>query len=166
MSISENIKSAVAERNIPHIRDYLWSAIMFDKNMTGSFKESLEYVLANGIARSELFEEDDGEAFDEVCTKENYKTLGGLLRINFSEHKLDALRRMGRILSQPKQTTVRTSNEPRNRISTVREVPPSRGRDCAERKLGCRTAGIVFAATAIIILAIGGGYLLYKIIKS
>lgn len=165
MSISENIKSAVAERNIPHIRDYLWSAIMFDKNMTGSFKESLEYVLHNGIARIELFEKDDGEAFDEVCTKENYNTLAGRLRINFSEYKLDALRRMGCILSQPKQTTVRTSNEPRNRISTVREVPPSRGRGDAGRKPGINATTIAAIAATVILIAIGGGYLLYKIIK-
>ena len=49
MSVSVNLRNAVSEHNIEDIRGVLWACIAVDPNMTGMFKESLEYVLSNGI---------------------------------------------------------------------------------------------------------------------
>ena len=63
MSVSVNLRNAVAEHNIEDIRGSLWACIAVDPNMTGKFKESLDYVLSNGISENELFDNDDGEFF-------------------------------------------------------------------------------------------------------
>ena len=102
MSVSENLKVAIQSRNIDDIRGGLWSCIAVDMNMTGRFKESLDYILANGISEEELFEDDDGQPFETEATKDNFSELGGLLRVNFSKKKLDALRVMGCVLYPPK----------------------------------------------------------------
>ena len=101
MSVSENLKAAVAARNCDDIRGGLWSCIAVDMNMTGRFKESLAYVLENGISEAELYEADDGAPFATAASAENFSALGGLLRVNFSKKKLDALRTMGRTLYPP-----------------------------------------------------------------
>ncbi|MCR5620346.1 MAG: hypothetical protein K6G18_00645 [Treponema sp.] len=102
MSVSENLKKAVEEKNIDDIRGCLWSCIAVDMNMTGRFKESLGYVLSNGINEYELFQDDDGTPFKTEASKDNFSELGGLLRVNFSKKKLDALRKMGLSLYPPK----------------------------------------------------------------
>lgn len=102
MSVSENLKKAVEEKNIDDIRGCLWSCIAVDMNMTGRFKESLGYALSNGINEYELFQDDDGTPFKTEASKDNFSELGGLLRVNFSKKKLDALRKMGLSLYPPK----------------------------------------------------------------
>ena len=108
MDISENLKRAVAEKNLADVRGALWSCLMMDANMTGLFKQSLEYVLSNGILEAELYEDDDGKSFGEEATAANFDELAGRIRVNFSKRKLDALKRIGRVLS-PEQATRRPS---------------------------------------------------------
>ena len=103
MSVSKNLKLAVAERNIEDIRGCLWACIAVDMNMTGKFKESFNYILENGISESELFEVDDDNDFKTEPTIENYRELGGLLSVNFSKKKLEALKAMGLVLYPPQQ---------------------------------------------------------------
>lgn len=105
MSVSVNLRNAVAEHNIEDIRGGLWACIAVDPNMTGKFKESLEYVLSNGISENELFDNDDGESFSTEPTQENFNELGGMISTNFSKKKLDALCNIGRILYPPKYST-------------------------------------------------------------
>lgn len=118
MSVSENLKNAVAEHDIDDVRGGLWSCIAVDMNMTGRFKESLEYVLAS-IAESELFEDDDGKPFETEATMDNFSALGGILRVNFSKKKLDALRTMGRALYPPTQS----AEEPKKNSTESRRRP-------------------------------------------
>lgn len=166
MNISDNLKSAVRDRNIADIRGALWSCLMVDMNMTGKFAQSLEYVLSNGISESELYEDDDGSSFDEEATEENFDTLAGLIRVNFSKRKLGSLKSIGCVLSPPKQSIRRAPTVTRGgNGTTVREVPPPRGRDDAGRKPGTRATTIAVIAATVIIIAVGGGYLLYRIIK-
>ena len=75
MSVSVNLRNAVSEHNIEDIRGVLWACIAVDPNMTGMFKESLEYVLSNGIFENELFDNDDGESFSTEPTQENFNEL-------------------------------------------------------------------------------------------
>lgn len=114
MSVSPNLKNAVSEHNLADIRGGLWSCILVDPNMTGKFKESIEYVLVNGISESELYETDDGESFNTNPTQENFNELSGMIRSNFSKKKLDALCNIGRILYPPKSAT---PDEPRRESS-------------------------------------------------
>lgn len=104
MSVSENLKNAVLEHNIEDIRGGLWSCIAVDPNMTGKFKESLEYVRTNGINENELFDNDDGESFNTEPTQENFNELGGMIRSNFSKKKIEALGKIGRVLYPPKKS--------------------------------------------------------------
>lgn len=164
MNVSENLKVAVREKNIADIRGALWSCLMVDTNMTGRFKQSLDYVLSNGISESELYEDDDGTSFSEESTEANFDTLAGLIRVNFSKRKLEALRHIGRKLSPPMRPISRPQGVAGGGSKpAVREVPSSRGRDCAGRKLGCFKAGIAIIAATIIIAL--GGYIIIKILK-
>lgn len=166
MNVSGTLKSAVSDRNIADVRGALWSCLMVDMNMTGKFAQSLEYVLSNGISESELYEDDDASSFGEEATEENFDALVGLIRVNFSKRKLDALKSIGRVLSPPKQSIRRSPAVTRGGKQTaVREVPPTRGRDDAGRKLGTHATSCAVIAAALILIAIGGGYLLYKVIK-
>ena len=117
MKVSDNIKAAVAAGNISDIRDCLWSATLLEKVSSGNIQENLDYVLSHGVAAKDLFEEDDGEDFETAATEENYSHLGGLLSVNFSRRKLDALQKMARTLWPPKPTPIReaTPEHPRPR---------------------------------------------------
>lgn len=162
MNVSENLKAAVSNKNIADIRGALWSCLMVDTNMTGRFKQSLGYVLSNGISESELYEDDDGTSFSEEPTETNFDTLAGLIRINFSKRKLEALKRIGCILSPPQRTSAISSTVTDGRKKpAVREVPSSRGRDKAGRKLGRNRARIIIAATVVIAFV----YIIIRIIR-
>ena len=104
MSVSVNLRNAVAEHNIEDIRGSLWACIAVDPNMTGKFKESLDYVLSNGISENELFDNDDGEFFSVEPNQDNFSKLGGMIRTNFSEKKIEALCKIGRVLYPPKSS--------------------------------------------------------------
>ena len=189
MSVSENLKSAVAARNIPDIRGGLWSCIAVDMNMTGRFQESLDYVLAHGISEEELYDTDDvSKTFSEEATIENFSKLGGLLRINFSKKKLDALRKMGRILYPPQEETEESKKKRANRQNkavfagasatshSTRRFPHSKGEQAvcvaggavavgglsafAAAKFGAKVGGIIGFGIFGAIISAGVGLLL------
>lgn len=131
MSVSENLKLSVAQGNIGDIRIFLCSCIPFDRNMTGSFKESLDYVLSNGISESELFEADkDVGEYSTEPSNENFSELGGLFLINFSKEKLEALRKIGCALYPPEED--KTKKTP----SSVRSNSTQSGRKTAPSQTG------------------------------
>jgi len=164
MSVSNNLREAIQTRNIANIRSCLWACLSVDMNMTGVFKESIHYVLSHGIDADELFEIDDEKPFESSPSMSNFSTLGGMLMVNFSRKKLDALKIMGTALYPPASRTERPSHGPVKGL-TAREVPSSRGRGDAGRKPGINATTIAAIAATVILIAIGGGYLLYKIIK-
>lgn len=153
MSVSENLKNAVDERNIDDVRGVLWSCIAVDMNMTGRFKESLEYVLANGIDASELYEEDDGKLFETEASNDNFSKLGGELRVNFSKKKLDALRTMGRALYPPTQSaeeSKKNNTESERRTTRARKKSAQGGQSSYKATWGKQTIGGAATGGAVI----------------
>lgn len=154
MSVSSNLINAVAEHNIEDVRGGLWACIAVDPNFISKFKESFDYVLANGITESELFEKDDGETFSTEPTQENFSLLGGMLHSNFSKKKLDSLKEMGRILYPPKEKYV---SEEEQDSSSDTEKGPQQREQTANPGATIGGAAIGAAAGAIIgKIAIGG----------
>lgn len=170
MSVSENLKKAVAEKNIDDIRGCLWSCIAVDMNMTGRFKESLDYVCENGISEDELFQPDDGKPFKTEASKDNFSELGGLLRVNFSKKKLDALRKMGLSLYPPKME----SEGPKKNQGTGKKTGSSRavtagcaafgaaGGAFAAARLGAKVGGIVGGGLVGACVGAAIGYMLFR----
>ena len=149
MSISSNLKKAVEEHNLADIRGCLWSCILVDPNMTTKFKESLEYVLSNGFTESDLYEADDGEIFDATPTQENFNELSGLLRSNFSEKKLKALKNIGMILYPPKaENSEQTNNNESHENGRNPQQKTNVGPEIGGAVIGA-TAGAIIGQIAI-----------------
>lgn len=108
--VDKTFMEEVAGKNIADIRGGLWSCIVVDPTLSGKFQESLDYVLKNGITESDLYEKDNGETFATEPTSENFNKLAGLLRINFSKEKIEALKKIGRTL-YPQSTEEKKSSE-------------------------------------------------------
>ena len=98
ISISEEIKNYVAEKNIPAIRDYLWGCIAFDPNFTTKCKDCLDYCQQNGITDDLLYAEHDGRELNDEISEENFDKLCGQLRTNFSKERLEKIKEIGRKL--------------------------------------------------------------------
>lgn len=129
MSVSDTLRAAVAEKNLADIRGSLWSCLAVDMNMTGKFKESLDYVLSMGISESELFEADkDVGAYSTEPSEENFSELGGLLRINFSKEKIEALSKVGCALYPP------VEKKPKATSSTVHQTAQKAGNNAPSLK--------------------------------
>lgn len=155
MSVSSNLKNAVAEHNLADIRGGLWSCIIVDPNMTEKFRESLEYVLANGISDIELYEADDGEIFGTEPTQENFNELSGMIRSNFSKKKLDALCLIGRVLYPSEILT----SEKTRRKSLKSDTGSDPQQKCQTTNSTATIGGAVLGAAAGVLIgkiAIGG----------
>ena len=98
ISISEEIKNYVAEKNIEGIRADLWIYIGIDPNFTKDFIKNLNYCLRNGISESELYENHDGRSMSDEVTNDNFAKLCDQLRINFSKERLEKIKEIGRKL--------------------------------------------------------------------
>lgn len=120
MSVSKNLEVAVSSRNIQNIRGCLRSCIMVDPSMSKEFAESESYVLSNGIKENELYEIDKG-GFSEEQTEDNMSKLVGLLHLNFSKEKIDALKKIGHALYPPvpeEKKSPETGRHPQQDIQT------------------------------------------------
>ena len=106
MSISANLLQAVGARDIYAVRDCLAACIVFDMNMTKGFPESLKYCIDHGIGESNLYEPHDGRPLPGEATEDNFTELCGQLSTNFSKERLNAIRRIGRILYPPQPEAV------------------------------------------------------------
>ena len=155
MSVSVNLRNAVAEHNIEDIRGGLWACIAVDPNMTGKFKESLDYVLTNGISKNELFDNDDGESFSTEPTEENFNELGGMIRSNFSKKKIEALCKIGRVLYPPRSSN--TEEIRRENVSSENGSGPQQNHQTSNTT--ATIGGAVLGAAAGVLIgkiAIGG----------
>ncbi len=167
MDASENLKKAVAEKDLNKIRGALWSCIVVDIYMTGLFKESCEYVLANGISEEDLFEEDDGKPFETEASKDNYCKLSGCLRVNFSKEKLEALRVMGCTLYPPKESQ---EDPKKNQDSSENCIREAFGGACvgfvggalAGAKLGAKVGGIIGGGLVGACIGAAIGYMFFR----
>ena len=100
--VTENIKKAVANKDIFNIRSYLVANILGDKSLTGNFKDCFEYCVKNGIPESEIYEPHNGKEISDDITEENYKKLRSGLNSNFSRERVEALKKIAIKLYPPK----------------------------------------------------------------
>ena len=114
MAISSIIKDEVARRDLSGIRDAVFMATMKDPGFSqgGAVAELLEFCFSNGISRAELFQPDDGRELPSEVTNDSLAKICASLRTNFSEHKLAAAQKMGRLL-YPEPKPKESDSEPR-----------------------------------------------------
>ena len=100
MAVSSIIKDKVAKRDLSGIRDAVFMAAMKDPGFSqgGAVSELLEFCFSNGISRAELFQPDDGRDIPVEVSNETLAKICASLRTNFSERKLGAAKKMGRML--------------------------------------------------------------------
>lgn len=103
--VTDNIKKAVASKDLFSIRSYLTALVITDKTLSGNFKDCFEYCVENGILESEIYEPHNGIELSDEITKENYKTLWGGLNSNFSRERVEALKKIAIKLYPPKIDT-------------------------------------------------------------
>ena len=100
MAVSSILKDKVARRDVSGIRDAVFMATMkvpgFSQN--GAVAELLEFCFSNGISRAQLFQPDDGREIPSEVTNDSLAKVCASLRTNFSERKLAAAQKMGRLL--------------------------------------------------------------------
>ena len=154
MSVSEKLKTAVANRDFVAIRDSLWSRIALDPNFTKGFPESWNYCVQNGISESAIYEAHDGRPMSDEVTNDNFSALCGELSTNFSKERLEKIKEIGRKLypvreeNPVSQTSTRTGNTGTSHRSTTSYSQKNDGGD----------SGLFFAVGAgILIGALGGG---------
>ena len=118
MALSSIIKDKVARRDLSGIRDSVFMATMKDPGFSqgGAVAELLEFCFSNGISRAELFQPDDGREIPSEVTNDSLAKICASLRTNFSERKLAAAQKMGRML-YPTPKTEERAREPRRERS-------------------------------------------------
>ncbi len=116
MALSSIIKDKVARRDVSGIRDAVFMATMKDPGFSqgGAVAELLEYCFSNGISRAELFQSDDGRELPSEVTTDALAKICASLRTNFSERKLAAAQKMGRML-YPEPKSKESDTEPRKK---------------------------------------------------
>ena len=119
MAVSSIIKDKVAMRDLSGIRDAVFMAAMKDPgfSQSGAVSELLEFCFSNGISRAELFQPDDGRDIPVEVSNETLAKICASLRTNFSERKLEAAQKMGRMLYPMSKPVVSDSVPLRERSS-------------------------------------------------
>ena len=116
MALSSIIKDKVAMRDVSGIRDAVFMATMKDPGFSqcGAVAELLEYCFSSGISRAELFQSDDGREIPSEVTNDSLAEICASLRTNFSERKLAAAQKIGRLLypvPKPEEVDLEPSKE-------------------------------------------------------
>jgi len=124
MTVSDELKKNVAEKNIPAIRDDLWGCIAFDPNFTMKCKDCLDYCQQNGITDDLLYAEHDGRELNDEISEENFDKLCGQLRTNFSKERLERIKEIGRKLYPVKEEKP-VSQNPYKSTETHRQTTAS-----------------------------------------
>lgn len=160
MSVSDNLKKSVSEKNIVAIRDGLWSRIALDPNFTDGFPENWDYCLNNGITESDLYENHDNRPMSDEVSLENFSALCGQLRTNFSKERLNKIKEIGRKLYPPMEE--KTHSQTSNTQSTVRRRTVTSSASNSNQSDG--DSGLLIAGLAIGALAGGllGGFIFGK----
>lgn len=161
MSVSDNLKKSVSEKNIVAIRDGLWSRIALDPNFTDGFPENWDYCLNNGITESNLYENHDNRPMSDEVSLENFSALCGQLRTNFSKERLNKIKEIGRKLYPP--TEEKTHSQTSNTRSTVqRRTVTSSASNQSDGDAGLLIAGLAIGALAGGLL---GGFIVWKAVE-
>lgn len=131
MTVSDELKKNVAEKNIPAIRDDLWGCIAFDPNFTTKCKDCLDYCQQNGITDDLLYAEHDGRELNDEISEENFDKLCGQLRTNFSKERLEKIKEIGRKLYPTTEEKIhsQTSDTQSNGYRRSNKEPSSNQKD-------------------------------------
>lgn len=113
--VTDNIKKAVASKDLFSIRSYLIALIITDKTLSRNFKDCFEYCLKNGILESQIYEAHDGAKISNEISEDNYKNLRADLNSNFSKQRVEALKQIATQLYQPQMDNT-DNNENSNKI--------------------------------------------------
>lgn len=124
MSVIKELKEDVSAGNIKGIRTDLWSLIAIDPNFTKFFTENLQYCIDNGISEYELFEKHDNRPMSDEVSNENFSTLCGQLRTNYSRERLEKIKEIGRKLypvteEKPESQTLTNKNAVHHKSSSA-----------------------------------------------
>lgn len=159
MSVNETLRQAVEAAketsDYSKIRDRLWARIATDLSLSGDFKEAWDFCIKSGIREADLYEGHDGRDVGLEPSEENLSSLIGALRINFSKERLDAVRRMGRVL-HPRQEAGSTSvsaDQTNSSRTIYRKVPKDGGQESSKGDGGSGKLGWLLAATILIVAA-------------
>lgn len=109
--VTDNIKKAVASKDLFSIRSYLTALIITDKTLSGNFKDCFEYCLKNGILESQIYEAHDGAELLNDVSEDNYKNLRADLNGNFSKQRVEALKQIAMQLYPPQMDKNENSNK-------------------------------------------------------
>lgn len=109
--VTDNIKKAVASKDLFSIRSYLIALILTDKTLSGNFKDCFEYCLQNGILESQIYEAHDGAEISAQISEANYKNLRADLNGNFSKQRVETLKQIAMQLYPPQMDKNENSNK-------------------------------------------------------
>lgn len=149
MSITAEIKNAVAARDFTAIRDSLFALIALDPNFSDSFKCNWNYCRDMGISENDIYETHDGRPLPGDITQDNFFILCGQLRTNFSKERLEMVKKIGRLLYPIKDSATEKKN--------AQDIPKQ-----DSQPIKGKGYGVYIAITAIFIIAIT---VIYSILK-
>lgn len=109
--VTDNIKKAVASKDLFSIRSYLTALIITDKTLSGNFKDCFEYCLKNGILEAQIYESHDGAELLNDVSEDNYKNLRADLNGNFSKQRVETLKQIAMQLYPPQMDKNKNSNK-------------------------------------------------------
>lgn len=109
--VTDNIKKAVASKDLFSIRSYLTALIITDKTLSGNFKDCFEYCLKNGILEAQIYEAHDGAELLNDVSEDNYKNLRADLNGNFSKQRVETLKQIAMQLYPPQMDKNENSNK-------------------------------------------------------
>lgn len=109
--VTDNIKKAVASKDLFSIRSYLTALIITDKTLSGNFKDCFEYCLKNGILEAQIYESHDGAELLNDVSEDNYKNLRADLNGNFSKQRVETLKQIAMQLYPPQMDKNENSNK-------------------------------------------------------
>lgn len=152
MTVSENLKKSIEEKNIKAVRDCLLACIVIDPSMSKSFNTSFQYCLDNGITEAELYEVHDNGNLDIEATKENFSLLCGQLRTNFSKERLEKIKEIASVIYPAVEDNKSKNSEKKSVLAWFDRHP--------EVRL------IIASSVGALVLGIAGGCLFKKDISN
>ena len=121
--VGKNIVEAVNKRSITNIRSALKGCINQDVNFSkGIYQEAIEYVFKAGISKQQLYDVHDNENLlpQTEWNKEYLNQLMADLLFNFSEERIEMVKKVGKYIYPAKRPEINTSSKSINNTNDNR----------------------------------------------